>query len=321
MSSWLLLWRVDEDDLYPQRVVIIPATQNRALYQIDIPERRQRLLAANASTISGPQWSSNGRYIIYTSFSSPLADVYLALPQRHYTRRITADVASRVYGCEQPSWAPDDRAIAYACGFSFVDLTGSYQHHYTLIIQDQPNWWRKDIQHTTFLRPQRTGLTTTVGFDGILWSPRGDWIAVGIRHHPLQIWLLRPNEPNTFYPLTLEGIPNQFIWSSDGKTIFYIDETTPTPTLHRYDVDTNQQKSWALEWLRGSSFIMLDESPVQDQLLLAANVRGLYVFEWDTARYYQLSDEIITEAQWSSDGRYILYHVDGGPLRLMPADG
>ncbi|PJF37963.1 MAG: hypothetical protein CUN55_19410, partial [Phototrophicales bacterium] len=33
------------------------------------------------------------------------------------------------------------------------------------------------------------------------------------------------------------------------------------------------------------------------------------------------SDEIITEAQWSSDGRYILYHVDGGPLRLMPADG
>lgn len=310
LTVWVAVWRDASDDLWPQRLIFNLANHPPALYQLDVSSGDQHLLATNATnTIAPLQWSSDGQMIAYTGFISPLTNIYLALPNRPLAP-LTNDDANRVYGSEQPSWSPDNAAIAYARGFSYVDQSGNYRYLYRLY-----------VQHLADGSRAATALSTDNTFRGIAWSPRGDWIAVRTITDQTAVWLYDPAGEADPRLISGDREPGVFAWARDGASLYFLEQTDTTPKLYRFAVDTGQLTDWGLPPLAGGQITMLDISPCQEAVLLAATRHGLQVFDPKTATLNQLSATEAFAAQWTSDCRSIVYQAYRGPLQLITADG
>lgn len=308
MTVWIG-WLRDDTEILPQQAVVQLPASHRDLYHLNLYTGEMTILADNGTRIGTPQWSSNGREVAYTGFDSPFTDIYVSDATRQYSRRLTQDTTDNLRASEYPTWSPNGDLLAYGRGFRFVDMQSNRRYMYRVNVlnaQDASNIYRN-------LGPE-------VGFAGLQWSPRGDWIAASVRTELPGLWLYAPSAEHDPMQIHTEEI-GAFAWSADGAAVYFIDERVRPTQLHRYALESGQTTTRDLDWLVGGQFLQLDASPTRDVLLLAANIDGLHLLDPQAGTYKVLSTDVVTQAQWSSDGAYILYHTDGGPLRLMTANG
>ena len=61
----------------------------------------------DVASFSNPEWSPDGRYMVFTGLNEGIGDLYLYDFQTKKTRKLTHDLFSNIH----PSWSPDGKYI------------------------------------------------------------------------------------------------------------------------------------------------------------------------------------------------------------------
>jgi len=208
------------------------ATGNKEIYSCDFDGYNRRQITRNHSITLSPAWSSNGRYLAYTSYKGGKPDLYIKnLAEMRET------VVARPGLNITPAWVPGKFELAATLSFSGDQesylLTGS----------------GKIIKRLTRMRGSDVSPT---------WAPDGRQMAfVSNRAGTPQVYIKNLASGRT-RRLTFEGNYNtQPSWSPLGDkiaytgmvdgahNIFVIDVKGGTPTQLTRDAGDNESASWA----------------------------------------------------------------------------
>ncbi len=219
--------------------------QGKEMYAVDFDGANVKKLTNEQSVILSPDWSPDGRSIVYTSYKDHNPDLILLDPSGRHRRPLL-----RLPGINSaPAWSPDGKKI------SLVLSKDSNSEIYVL------NRWRKLIRLTRHFnidtsptwspdgtkiaftsdrsgtgRPQiyimdatsgdRTGVTR-ITFqsrynDNPSWSPDGDKIAfTTLIKGKFQIKIYNPETRQTTDVTTGPGSKEEPTWSPDGRFLAY----------------------------------------------------------------------------------------------------
>jgi len=196
-------------------------TRGSQLHIMDSDGRHDLILNPARSLYFSPDWSPDGRYLIYTNYRAHNPDIYMAdLEQSKEIKFFAAEGLNA-----SPRWSPDGRSIAFAKENSGeTDL-------YLLGVAD------KQLRQITSSRGNEISPT---------WSPDGHYLAfVSDRGGAPQIYLLdlsRGSEgPNNPAVRLTEGARSENpAWSPDGRFIAYSGMTGGQYDLFLIDMGGNR---------------------------------------------------------------------------------
>jgi TolB protein len=169
------------------------------IYRLDIDHRLTVQLTHNAIEDWQPDWSPDGRHIVFTAIYDLNLDIYVMEANGANIRRL-ADSPSREFS---PAWSPDGQRIAFVTDrFGVTDIV-------SLNLTDQ------SLRRLT----DRGWLNNSP-----VWSPGGEQIAfVSDRDTPgdTNIYVMKPDGQDT---RLLEATPGDELapaWSPDGRYVLY----------------------------------------------------------------------------------------------------
>ncbi len=159
-----------------------------------------------------PVFSPDGRTLAFSSSRHGSYDIYVVPVQGGRPKRLTVDSSSELV-CD---WSPDGKSILYASTRSTA-FPQSYEL-YTVPVQGGMS----------------RRISAAEGRDGV-FSPAGDrlayargpgtWYRKGYRGSSSdEIWICNADGSNNRQVTSFDGQDNYPMWSSDGKTLFYVSE-------------------------------------------------------------------------------------------------
>lgn len=133
-----------------------------------------------------PAWSRSGEWIAFTDDSripTPEDELVIIRPDGSERRPLSGDQLDEVFYAWWPTWSPDDSRLA--AGYSKFDVDGAEVHRVAIYenIFTGPEKTRLHSEDVleAFIGAHREDLGTpqmiSEGFNGVAWSPSGDWLA------------------------------------------------------------------------------------------------------------------------------------------------
>jgi len=221
-------------------------TQGKEMYAVDFDGANVQKLTDEKSVILSPDWSPDGRFIVYTSYKEHNPDLILLDPDGRRHRRpllrlpginsapawspdgskislvLSKDSNSEIYILNRwrkltrltrhfnidtsPTWSPDGKQIAFTS-----DRSGTGRPQ--IYIMDAASGDRTGVKRITFQSRYN---------DNPSWSPDGDKIAfTSMVKHNFQIRLYNTETRKTTNVTSGPGSKEEPTWSPDGQFLAY----------------------------------------------------------------------------------------------------
>lgn len=289
--DWLLYTVADED--------------TSAIYKMRPDGSDQQKLSPGHGRDSTPQWSADGRWILFESRSANSArEIYVMRADGSELRNLSQNALPD----SDATWSPDGQYIAYL----------SNRDGYQQIYQIQRNGSQR-----TNISPD----TSTWGFP--YWSPQGKWILYMHWLSGLNLYDVATGQLQPLANPSQLGTTQHIQWAPHGRWLVL--STRFDRTLIRVDVPSGQidllssletatdfpQVSPDSHWL---AFVEIQ--PMRDRLILQ---------NFTTGETHILAEfDYINQPRWSPDGRWLVFpalvnenwdiyriHVDGTRLENL----
>ncbi len=305
--------------------VSYPPAQAANILKLNIAKRRIEQLTHNAKKdirYRSPDWSANGRKILFIMVTGPLEDprtdlCVMDIKGRQIRHILQPDPPTRI---SDPSWAPDSNHILY-----HQDIRNTRDSSGIFIIDDNGN----NVVHVPHDRRRPAFLPA--------WSPKRNQIgyidAVGTRHvprNPLQIYKMDLVEESVT-ALTSgdneENIP--LAWHPDGQKIlfvklFFLDQEILGSDIFVMDkngenvinLTQTPEMEMSASWSPDGGQIVFDREVEEDEM-------AIFIMEADGQNPQRLTFESGRnfEPSWSPDGNKIAFLSDRNrALRIYTMD-
>ncbi|HOV84320.1 MAG TPA: hypothetical protein PLE52_05875 [Paludibacteraceae bacterium] len=107
---------------------------------VDIAKNKVKLIEMKGiESFSNPEWSPDGKYIVFTGLIEGIGDLYLYNFETGEIERLTNDVFSNIH----PSWSPDGNYIVYAT--EKINRSGSKKFSFALSLLDMKTKKSKNL--------------------------------------------------------------------------------------------------------------------------------------------------------------------------------
>ncbi|MBN1545163.1 MAG: PD40 domain-containing protein [Syntrophaceae bacterium] len=225
--------------LFDTRIAFTQKTAHGAdVYAVNFDRSSIVKLTTEYALVVSPQWSSDGRYLSYTSYRTGTPAVYIKDLKQKITRMVTPYPGINLGG----PWSPDGRKMLLTLSkdgneeiYSLEIATGTLTRLTRHFAIDVSPSWSPDGKQIVFVSnrsgtPQiyvmdaEGGTARRISYDGSYntspaWSPRGDRIAYESRtSRGFQIHTISPQgEGLQAVTFGMNGIHEKPAWSPDGR--------------------------------------------------------------------------------------------------------